>query len=89
MRFNLFTIRTFGFPVMGEVGKVGIFILPIFENKMEGEIIHVNYNSKHHEKCKFVLKLMQLLTVFNLFSLEIVQKCQHCQFCVLREIFPK
>ena len=37
---------------------------------MEGEIIHFNYNSKHYDKYKFVLKLIGRLTVSNLFPLD-------------------
>ena len=40
---------------------------------------HLNFDSKHHDKCKFTLKLISLTIVSNLFSLEVVQKCQHCQ----------
>ena len=49
------------------------------------EIHHINYNSKHHGKCKFAFKLIRFLTVSNLFTLEVVQKCQRCQLCVLWE----
>ena len=49
------------------------------------EIHHINYNSKHHGKCKFAFKLIRFLNVSNLFTLEVVQKCQHCQLCVLWE----
>ena len=49
------------------------------------EIHHINKNSKHHDKCKFPLKLIRFLTVSNLFTFEVVQKCQCCQLCVLRE----
>ena len=62
------------FPVIHKVGNIGIFVLLKFENKMEREIIHLNYNSEHHDKCKFVLKLIKLLTVSNFFPLEVVRK---------------
>ena len=42
-------------------------------------------SSKHHGKCQFALKLIQLSTIANLFPLEVVQKCQCSQLCVLRE----
>ena len=42
-------------------------------------------NSKHHDKCKFALKFIQLSTIFNLFPSEVVQRCQYCQLCVLLE----
>ena len=37
------------------------------------------FNSKHHDKCQFGLKLISLVATSNLFSLEVVQKCQHCE----------
>ena len=48
---------------------------------MDVEISHFSYNSKHHDKCTFVLKLIRLSTVSNLFPLKVVQ----CQLCELRE----
>ena len=71
------------FPVIHKVGNFGIFILLKFENKMDREISHFDFNSEYHDKCKSALKLIKILTVSNLFSLEVVQKCQHCQLCVL------
>ena len=38
----------------------------------------LNFNSKHHDKCKVELKCIPLVTTSNLFSLEVVQKCQLC-----------
>ena len=61
------------------------FVSLKFENKLDREINHFNFNSKHYEKCKFALKLIEFLTVSNLFKLEVVQKCQHCQLCVLQK----
>ena len=52
---------------------------------MDIVISHLNFNSKHHDKCKFELQLISLATTSNLFLLEIVHKCQHCQLCVLWE----
>ena len=49
-------------------------------------ISHLNFNLKHHDNCRSVLKLISLATTSNLFSSEVVQKCQYCQLCVLREI---
>ena len=68
------------FPVRHKVGNVGMFVLLKFQNKLDRELSHFNLNSKHHDKCKFTLKLIWLLTVSNLFILEIVQKRQCCQF---------
>ena len=68
-----------------KVDNVDIFALLKFETKLDEEINHFNFNSKHHDKCKFALKLIWYLTVFKLFSLEVVQKCQCCQLCVLQE----
>ena len=63
-----------------------IFVLIKFENKMVTEICDFNYNSKHHDQCKFTLKPIRLLTVSNLFPFEVIntKKCQHCQLSVLR-----
>ena len=73
------------FPVIHKVGNVGIFVLVKCETKLDKEINHFSFNSKHYKKCKFTLKLIGLLTVSNLFPLEVVQKCQHCQLCLLRD----
>ena len=64
---------------------LAFFVSLKFENKLDREINHFNFNSKHYEKCKFALKLIEFLTVSNLFKLEVVQKCQHCQLCVLQK----
>ena len=58
---------------------------PNLKNMTDRQIHHINYNSKHHGKCKFHFKCIRFLTVSNLFTLEVVQKCQHCQLCVLQE----
>ena len=68
-----------------KVGNIGIFVLLKVYNKMDREISHLNYNSKHYYKYKFALKLIRLWTVFNLFPLKVVQKYQRCHFCVLRK----
>ena len=52
---------------------------------MEMAISHLNFNSKHHDKCKFAVTLIPLVTISNLLSLLGVQNCQHCQLCVLLE----
>ena len=72
---------------MHKVGNVGIFVLLKFRNMLYREInqIYFNFNSKYHDKCIFVVKLISLANTSNLFPLEVVQKCQHCQLCVLRE----
>ena len=41
---------------------------------MDIVISHLNFNSTHHDKCKFSLILIPLVTTSNLFSLEVVQK---------------
>ena len=66
----------------GEVSIECIFALLKFENKLDREINHFNFNSKYYEKCKFALKLIGLLSVSNFFPLEVVQQCQ---LCALRE----
>ena len=35
---------------------------------MDIVISHLNFNLKHHDKCKFALKLISLATISNLFS---------------------
>ena len=42
-----------------------------FEIKSDAVISHVNFNSKHHNKCKVVLKLIHLATISNLFPLDV------------------
>ena len=73
------------FTQIHKVGKVGIFILPKSEKKIDTEINLFNLRSKHHDKYKFPLKLIVLLTVYNSFPLEVVQKYQHYQLYVLGE----
>ena len=73
------------FPVMHEVDNVGIYVLLKFKNNLDEEISHFSFNSKHHDKVIFALKLIWLLTVYNL---EVAQKCQCCQLCVLRKTMP-
>ena len=48
-------------------------------------INHINFNSTHHDKFRFVLNLILLLSISILFSLEAIQKCQCCQLCVKSE----
>ena len=66
-------MRHSSFPVIHKVGNVGIFVLLKFENKLNREISHFNFISKHYDKCKFALKLIWLIPVSNLFQLEVVQ----------------
>ena len=73
------------FPVIHKVSNVDIFVLLKFESKSIATIIHMNFISEHHDKCKLSGKFIQFLTNPNLFPLEIVQKWQYCQLCVLRE----
>ena len=44
--------------VVHKVGNVGIFALLKHEFKSDGEITYFSFNSKHHDKFKFVLKLI-------------------------------
>ena len=68
------------FPIIHKVCNVGIFVLLIFENKMNREINDFNYISKHYGKCRSALKLIRLLTVYNLFPLEVVQNANFGNF---------
>ena len=52
---------------------------------LDTNVGQMNLYSMHHDKCKFVMKFIDLVNLFNLFPLEVVQKCQNCQLCVLRE----
>ena len=61
------------------------FELLKFRNKLNVVISHINFISKYHGKCKFVEKIIKLVTIPNSFLLEFVQKSQHCQLCVLWE----
>ena len=51
---------------MNSSWQIGIFVLFKFENKFNREVSHFNFDSKHHDKCKFALKQAWLLTVSNL-----------------------
>ena len=46
------------FSVTHKVGNVGIYVLLKFESKIDREINHFNYNSKHYDKCKFAFILI-------------------------------
>ena len=56
-----------------------------FENEIVIVVGHLTFHLKHHDKCKFAVKLIPLVITSNIFPLEIVQKCQHYQLCVLRK----
>ena len=53
------------FPVIHKVGKDGIFVLLIFENKVDIVISYINFISKHHDKYKCASKCIQLVTIHN------------------------
>ena len=74
------------FPVLHKVGNIGIFVLPLLW-KWDGYmvIIYFNFNSKHHDKCKFVLTFIPLVTTSSLFPLEVVQKRQLANFVYYRK----
>ena len=48
------------FPMIHKVGNADIFVLLKFENKMDREINHFNYHSKHYDKYRSALKLIKL-----------------------------
>ena len=52
---------------------------------MDIVINHLNFISRHHDKCKVALTFSPLVTTSNIFSLEIEQKRQVCQLCVSRK----
>ena len=45
---------------------------------MDTVVSHLNFHSKHQEKCKFAVKLITL--VINLFPLEVVQNANIVNF---------
>ena len=51
-----------------------ILVLIKFENKMDVFITHINFISKHHDKCTLAIKFYSVFNHSNLF----IQKCQHC-----------
>ena len=65
-----------------QIGNVGIFALLKFENKLDIVITRINFISKKHDKCKYALKFIELVTTLSIIPLEVVQRCQ---LCVLRE----
>ena len=52
---------------------------------MDIVVSYLNFNSRYHDKCTFVVKLIPLVSTSNLFPLEVAQKCQLYQLCVLQE----
>ena len=73
------------FPVTHKVAMLAFLYCFSFENQIDIVVSHLNFNLKHHDKCKFVVELIRWCEGSNLFPLEVVQKCQHCQLCVLRK----
>ena len=71
--------------ILHKFGIVAIFELPKSGNKFDTVINRINFNSIYHDKFRFVLNLIQLLSISILFSLEVIQKRQCCQVCVLWE----
>ena len=43
-------------------------------------IYHLNFNSKHDERCKFALKLILMGTTSNLFSLKLYKNANIANF---------
>ena len=72
------------FPVVHKGVNVGIFKIPKFENKLDVVISQINFISKDHDECKFVLTFIQLLMI-PILSIKSCTKWQCCQLCVLRE----
>ena len=55
---------------------------------MDSAITYPNFNSKHHDKCTFVIKLITLISTSNLFSLEVVQKLSRFPaFCIKGKLY--
>ena len=51
-----------------------------FENEMDTFISHFSFNSKHHDKCKFVLTFIPPVTISNLFPLEVYKNANIANF---------
>ena len=49
------------------------YVLLEFKNKFDAFTSHINFISKHYDKCKFALNFIQHVTIPNLFSLEVAQ----------------
>ena len=81
--FSLTTAQS-RFPVIHEVGNVGIFV---FENKLDKEISLINFNSKHHYNFIFALPFVQLVrsTISKLFPFKVTQNCHRFHLCASRE----
>ena len=61
------------------------YVLLKFKNKFDVFTSHINFISKHYDKCQFALNFIQHVTIPNLFSLEVAQKWQHRHLYVLQE----
>ena len=55
------------FPVRHKIDNIGIFVLLKYENKLDNIAHHWNYHSKNYDKCKFLLKLIQVEAISNFF----------------------
>ena len=79
------------FSAIHKVGNIGIFLFLKFKNKWDSVYQHINFNAKHHDECKFTLKLIQLPTISNLFPLKVVQKrsCRAEQKPKFQWVFPQ
>ena len=74
------------FPYYRKLALLAFFYCFNYKNLIHIVISYLNFKSKHHDKCKFAVKLISLANTSNFFfSLEVVQKCQHYQLSVLRE----
>ena len=51
-----------------------------YESDVDIVISHFNFNSKHHDKCKFTLTFIPLVTIFNLFPVEVIQNANIANF---------
>ena len=80
LSFHFFIFIDSSFSIIHKVGNIGTFALLKFENKLDRKVSHFNFNSKYHNKCKLVLKLIHFPTSSNLFPLENVQKCNIANF---------
>ena len=78
---------TFEFPRNTQSLQCWYFYIALtLKNQMDFIFSHLNFNSKHHDKCKIALKLIPLVTVSDLFSLKVLPKCQHCQKIAVKRI---
>ena len=76
------------FLVTQKVGYVGIFVMYKFENKLDREINHFNFNSKNYDKCKFAIKTDWALNCFQFISIRSCTKMSTLPtLCIIEKLY--